>query len=86
MARKTSVDLLRFPYQVKLKSQVGNPVASSTNQTICTLYELACSRHSDSGVRHEVKEQDEQKIRRERGRGSPTPISLSTKNNQESMC
>lgn len=61
MARKTSVDLLRFPYQVKLKSQVGNPVASSTNQTTCTLYELACSRHSDSGVRHEVKEQDEKK-------------------------
>ena len=61
MARKTSVDLLRCPYQVKLKSQVGNPVASSTNQTICTLYELACSRHSDSGVRHEVKEKDEKK-------------------------
>lgn len=43
MARKTSVDLLRCPYQFKLKSQVGNPVASSTNQTICTWYELACS-------------------------------------------
>ena len=73
MARKTSVDLLRFPYQVKLKSQVGNPVASSTNQTICTLYELACSRHSDSGVRHEVKEQDEKKLGEKEEEG-PLPL------------
>lgn len=46
-------------------------MASSTNKSICILYELACSQRSDSGAWYEVK--DEEKNKEQKGKKVPYP-------------